>query len=231
MIFIEIKQSKLKKTVKQCLWLHATWHPKGGAVILIMSLQPVFTVCCCCVPVRDIKRSVLSFLYRPHGELTCWQAALGPPAWRPSQRWAPEARRQPPPWTTGRRALRPPHGDMSLLSPAGRSASRPSPPSTGRRAAASTGTSRLGSIRETQIEAITALCNTRGMQLLLISTVTTVAVFKPAVVIATVYCRVTSAVLCLSCDRYEQLTSSDGCNTCLCLCIHLFPWQHIPHCR
>lgn len=131
-------------------------------------------------------------------KLTCCHVMHEPPAWRSTQRWAPEARRQPPPWMTSRRAPTPARLDTPLLSPAGRSASPLQPPSTVRRAAEWRGTSRLGreggdinSIRETD-----AVSNTRGMQLQLISTVTTVAVFKPAVVIATV---LQSDICCCMC--------------------------------
>lgn len=63
--------------------------------------------------------------------------------------------------------------------------------------------------------------NTRGMPLLLISTVTTAAVFKPAVVIATaaqsdIHC----CVRRLSCDRYEQLTAAAAAMAAACVCVH-----------
>lgn len=78
-------------------------------------------------------------------ELTCWHAAPGPPAQRPTQRRTPKVLQLPPPWRTGRRALKPGRVDMCLLSLAGRSASRPPPPSTGHKAKSRIETSRLRS--------------------------------------------------------------------------------------
>lgn len=99
---------------------------------------------CSGVRVAGHLKVTLFLPHSPHVKLICWHAMHGPPAWRPSPRWAPGAHRQPPPWTTGRTALKPVRVDTPPLSPAGRSASRPPAPSTLRRRAEWTEISTLG---------------------------------------------------------------------------------------